>query len=199
MGKATDDRKGSRSGQRLPGKMRIGNVPEESLRLRARLENSDTPPEAARGRSPSCLSYYSPIKIRYFNGNRRALRVGASHKNPTRRWRYKNKTLVLFLMDSSIIRKPDRKLSKLSIVRRASGFLRRRGMPAARRECAEHMGLERVSFKIRISPSPVGRWRRCLPRRAAPCWAGRRRSSGSREWRLRRAPAPWTCRSPGRR
>ena len=57
VGKATDDRKGSRSGQRLPGKTRIGNVPEESLRLRARLENSDTPPEAARGRSPSCLSY----------------------------------------------------------------------------------------------------------------------------------------------
>ena len=73
------------------------------------------------------------------------------------------------------------------------------GMPAARRECAERMESERVSFKIRISPSPVGRWRRCLPRRAAPCWAGRRRSSGSREWRLRRAPAPWTCRSPGRR
>ena len=42
------------------------------------------------------------IKIRYFNGNRRALRVGASHKNPTRRWRYQNKTIVLFLMDSSI-------------------------------------------------------------------------------------------------
>ena len=48
------------------------------------------------------FSYYSPIKIRYFNGNRRASRVGASHKNPTRRWRYKNKTIVLFLMDSSI-------------------------------------------------------------------------------------------------
>ena len=31
------------------------------------------------------------------------MRVGASHKNPTRRWRYKNKTIVLFLMDSSII------------------------------------------------------------------------------------------------
>ena len=42
------------------------------------------------------FSYYSPIKIRYFNGNRRALRVGASHKNPTRRWRYQNKTIVLF-------------------------------------------------------------------------------------------------------
>ena len=48
------------------------------------------------------ISYYSPIKMRYFNGSRRALRVGASHKNPTRRWRYKNKTIVLFLMDSSI-------------------------------------------------------------------------------------------------
>ena len=43
-----------------------------------------------------CLSYYSPIKIRYFHGNRRALRIGASHKNPTRRWRYQNKTIVLF-------------------------------------------------------------------------------------------------------
>ena len=42
------------------------------------------------------FSYYSPIKIKYFNGNRRALRVGASHKNPTRRWRYQNKTIVLF-------------------------------------------------------------------------------------------------------
>ena len=31
------------------------------------------------------------------------MRVGASHKNPTRRWRYKNKTIVLFFMDSSII------------------------------------------------------------------------------------------------
>ena len=30
------------------------------------------------------------------------MRVGTSHKNPTRRWRYKNKTIVLFLMDSSI-------------------------------------------------------------------------------------------------
>ena len=30
------------------------------------------------------------------------MRVGASHKNPTRRWRYKNKTIVLFLMDSII-------------------------------------------------------------------------------------------------
>ena len=30
------------------------------------------------------------------------MRVGASHKNPTRRWRYKNKTIVLFLMDSSM-------------------------------------------------------------------------------------------------
>ena len=51
---------------------------------------------------PPYVSYYSPIKIRYFNGNRRALRVSASHKNPTRRWRYKNKTIVLLLMDSSI-------------------------------------------------------------------------------------------------
>ena len=42
------------------------------------------------------------IKIRYFHGNRRALRVGASHKNPTRRWRYQNKTIVLFFMDSSM-------------------------------------------------------------------------------------------------
>ena len=98
-----------------------------------------------------------------------------------------------------LIRKPDQTLSKLSPARRASGFLRRRGVPAARRQRAERMGSERASFKIRISPSPVGRWRRCLPRRAAPCWAGRRRSSGSREWRLRRAPVPWTCRSPGRR
>ena len=98
-----------------------------------------------------------------------------------------------------LIRKPDQTLSRLSPARRASGFLRRRGVPAARRQRAERMGSERASFKIRISPSPVGRWRRCLPRRAAPCWAGRRRSSGSREWRLRRAPVPWTCRSPGRR
>ena len=30
------------------------------------------------------------------------MRVGASHKNPTRRWRYKNKTIVLFFMDSSM-------------------------------------------------------------------------------------------------
>ena len=30
------------------------------------------------------------------------MRVGASHKNPTRPWRYKNKTIVLFFMDSSI-------------------------------------------------------------------------------------------------
>ena len=42
------------------------------------------------------------IKIRYFNGNRRALRVSASHKNPTRRWRYQNKTIALFFMDSSM-------------------------------------------------------------------------------------------------
>ena len=42
------------------------------------------------------------IKIRYFNGNRRALRVGAFPKNPTRRWRYQNKTIVLFFMDSSM-------------------------------------------------------------------------------------------------
>ena len=46
------------------------------------------------------FSYYSPIKIRYFNGNRRALRVGAFPKNPTRRWRYQNKTIVLFLRKS---------------------------------------------------------------------------------------------------
>ena len=49
------------------------------------------------------ISYYSPMKIRYFNGNRRALRVGAFPKNPTRRWRYQNKTIVLFLMDSSMM------------------------------------------------------------------------------------------------
>ena len=30
------------------------------------------------------------------------MRVGASHKDPTRRWRYQNKTIVLFLMDSSM-------------------------------------------------------------------------------------------------
>ena len=45
--------------------------------------------------------YSTPIKIGYFNGNRRALRVGAFPKNPTRRWRYKNKTIVLLFMDSS--------------------------------------------------------------------------------------------------
>ena len=28
--------------------------------------------------------------------------VTPSHKNPTRRWRYQNKTIVLFLMDSSM-------------------------------------------------------------------------------------------------
>ena len=33
---------------------------------------------------------------------RRALRAGASHKHPTRRWRYKNKTMALFFMDSII-------------------------------------------------------------------------------------------------
>ena len=42
------------------------------------------------------------ITIREFHGNRRALRVGAFPKNPTRRWRYQNKTIVLFFMDSSI-------------------------------------------------------------------------------------------------
>ena len=42
------------------------------------------------------------IKIRYFNGHRRALRVGAFPKNPTRRWRYQNKTIVLFFMDPSM-------------------------------------------------------------------------------------------------
>ena len=36
------------------------------------------------------------------NGNRRAMRVGAFPKNPTRRWRYQNKTIVLFFMDSSM-------------------------------------------------------------------------------------------------
>ena len=36
------------------------------------------------------------------------MRVGASHKNPTRRWRYKNKTIVLFFMDSSISGKRQR-------------------------------------------------------------------------------------------
>ena len=68
------------------------------------------------------LSYYSPIKIRYFNGNRRALRVGASPKNPTRRWRYKNKTIVLFFMDSSIIPRPvGRRISEINISRLRTG------------------------------------------------------------------------------
>ena len=79
------------------------------------------------------------IKIRYFHGNRRALRVGVSYKNPTRRWRYQNKTIVLFFMDSSMI------------ARSTSGFYET-GVYPARRACAERAGFhkDRISLEICI-------------------------------------------------
>ena len=63
------------------------------------------------------------IKIRYFHGNRRALRVGVSHKNPTRRWRYQNKTIVLFFMDSSMAQWADRPLILTGILIHRPGLL----------------------------------------------------------------------------
>ena len=48
----------------------------------------------------------------------------------------------------------------------------------------------------RVIPGQVSQ---CPPPRPAPLWAGRRRFSGSPGWTPRRAPAPWTCRSPCRR
>ena len=98
------------------------------------------------------------IKIRYFHGNRRALRVGAFPKNPTRRWRYQNKTIVLFFMDSSMIRKRKRAGAAMlpRVFRKASpaggaygvpGYLGRRTMSGvmSARECAPHMVMVSVS------------------------------------------------------
>ena len=48
----------------------------------------------------------------------------------------------------------------------------------------------------RVIPGQVSQ---CPPPRPAPLWAGRRRFSGSPGWTPRKAPAPWTCRSPCRR
>ena len=71
----------------------------------------------------NCSLYYSPIKMRYFNGSRRALRVGAFPKNPTRRWRYQNKTIVLFFMDSSMAQWADRPLILTGILIHRPGLL----------------------------------------------------------------------------
>ena len=96
------------------------------------------------------LSYYSPIKIRYFNGNRRALRVGASPKNPTRRWRYKNKTIVLFFMDSSIIPRPvGRRISEINVSRLRTG-----GQPL--RPCESCPAGKAGGGGTRQSPPPCG-------------------------------------------
>ena len=93
------------AGRHFPGGPAAGPAGElrQGPRQEERKEKEETlKAQTAASHRDAAVSYYSPIKIRYFNGNRRALRVGAFPKNPTRRWRYQNKTIVLFFMDSSI-------------------------------------------------------------------------------------------------
>ena len=96
------------------------------------------------------------IKIRYFNGNRRALRVGASHKNPTRRWRYKNKTIVLFLMDSSIT-------AFSALGTHADGELPHHGQGQILNLCNSRFFLAKAQKEIEIIPITPNCFRSKLP------------------------------------
>ena len=100
------------------------------------------------------------IKIRYFNGNRRALRVGAFPKNPTRRWRYQNKTIVLFFMDPS--------MTGVFQKQQPGGKCRRAFLPLQERSSPAR--LSRTQQSTHVSPyrgcAPRGGWK--LPARCRP-------------------------------